>query len=196
MLRAFIRWTGGPMGQGVSVLNMQGLDAFPTDVAEISAGIDQGLAQWIQDIPPSVTVQVVNEMEVRSDTTGALTKVVAGTVPAPRVGTAASSTYAAGVGARVRWNTDGVRNGRLVIGTTFVVPLATGSFEANGTITAVTLGRLQTGADTIISQLTTAESLLAVWSKATTPGGADGALHTVTSAGVPDQASWLTTRRK
>lgn len=195
MIRAYIRWSGGPMGVGLSVLNFQSDALFATDVAELATAINTGMGEWQQTIPSAVTFQVVNEMELRDNSSGQLLQVVSGTVPAPRVGSVASGTYAAGVGGRVRWNTAGVRNGRPVIGTTYVIPMASTQFEANGTISAAALARLQAGGDQLIALANTAEAPLAVFSKPTTAGGSDGMLSLVSSAGVPDQASWLTTRR-
>lgn len=195
MIRAYVRWSGGPMGAGLSVLNFQSAALFSTDVVDLANGINTALGEWTQIMPSGVTVQVANEMELRDDATGQLQQVVSGTVPASRVGTQTTQSYAAGVGARVRWNTAGVRNGRPVVGTTFIVPIANNAFETNGTISSVAISRLQGGADQLISLATATECPLAVWSKPTTSGGGDGILSLVTSAGVPDQASWLTSRR-
>jgi hypothetical protein len=183
------------MGTGLSVFNMESDDAFPTDVAAVAVDIDQLLAQVVQLLPSSITVQVANEMEVRDNATGGLTKTVSGVVPAARAGALGATGYAAGVGCRLRWNTDGVRNGRPVTGTTFVVPIASAMYEANGTLTASAITPLQTGASTLITALQTSEAPLAVWSKPSTDPVAAGVLNPVVSAGVPDQVSWLTSRR-
>lgn len=183
------------MGQGLSVLNFDSQTLDNAQVADLAAGIDQALASWIQLLPNTVSVQVANEMELRQDTTGNLIAVVSGTVPAGRAGALGAVGYAAGVGARVRWNTNGVRNGRTVIGTTFIVPVGSSQYEGNGTLTAAAIGYLQSGADALLGIANTALAPMAVWSKPSAVGASDGDISVVTSAGVPDQASWLTSRR-
>ena len=50
--------------------------------------------------------------------------------------------FAAGVGARVVWETGAVRNGRRVRGSTFVVPIWSSAYETNGTLHTATINDL------------------------------------------------------
>lgn len=183
------------MGSGLSVLNFDSQTLDTAQVTSLAGAIDQALAEWVQLLPSTISVNVNNEMELRADDTGNVIAVISGTSPAGRVGAVASGAYAAGVGARVRWNTNGVRNGRTVIGTTFIVPVATTQYESNGTLTAAAITRLTTGANNLLGLANTALAPLAVWSKPTAVGAADGDISVVGSAGVPDQVAWLTSRR-
>lgn len=184
------------MGSGLSVLNFGGALADPADLDDLLIQIDQGMAQWVQQLPNSVTFQVANEVEVREEDTGDLISTLTGASVPPRVGSATSSIHAAGVGGRVRWVTAGIRNGRPVIGTTFIVPMGSSAFEVNGTITAAALANLTAGGELIRTQSIALGVPVSVWSKPTSSGGSDGVLWPVDSINAPDQAAWLTSRRQ
>lgn len=195
MIRAYIRWLGAPAGQGVSVLNFDSANLSDEVMGDVAAAIQAAINEWVEPIPSSTTLQVVNELELRSDSTGELQLTGTTAVSAATPGEQASAGFAGGVGARVRWNTDGVRNGRRVIGTTFVLPIAGTHYDNLGTLQPTVVTALQTGANALLTAATAAGAPLAVWSKPTSAGAADGVLHQVTTAFVPDQAAWLTSRR-
>ena len=95
-----------------------------------------------------------------------------------------------GVGARVEWITGVVFNGRRVRGRTFLVPLAKSRFEGPGMLTSGCVSVLQAAASALVSATD-----LRIWSR---PSGAPGALGgsaLVSAAVVPDQVSWLRSRR-
>lgn len=72
----------------------------------------------------------------------------------------ATTPYAAGVGARIRWATAGIVHGRRVTGTTFLVPLLNTHYQSTGTILAASLTALSGFASTLVST-----SALRIWSR-------------------------------
>lgn len=140
-------------------------------------------------MPSSVTIRVPGSGEVIDPTTGNITGTWAGTAPALVTG-AAAGAYAAGVGMRVRWYTNTTVNGRLVKGSTFVVPLAVGAYESDGSILPGVVSANQTAIDTAVSAFGTD---FRIWHR---PKGAlAGGAHQVVNGVLVDRTSWLTSRR-
>lgn len=181
--RVVVEWTGATALPGISVF--YGNPSVPTLANEVYDFFDA-----IKDlIPSAISLNIPSSGDIIDDTDGAL----AGTWSTTGVGTLAMTgfgAYAAGVGARVIWRTNGVRNRRRVRGSTFVCPLITNVYESNGTITSAALTQLETAAGVLASAGT-----LAVWSRPTSVGAADGASNTVLSAQVPDRVTSLRSRR-
>jgi hypothetical protein len=103
---------------------------------------------------------------------------------------ATSSSWIDGVGMRIRWRTGGTNNGRRVVGTTFLVPVAASSFEKNAGLTAAAIGIAQDAADDLLLAMT---SPPLIWSRPV--AGAGGTTNSIVSAFVPDRVSWLRTRK-
>lgn len=180
------------MGAGLSVLHFSSTEGGTASQAAARASTFFDGLKTI--LPPTVTVQVANVVELRTDNAGSLTGTT-GVATQPIVtGTGSATGLAAGVGMRVRWATEGIRNGRAVIGTTFIVPVPAAGYEANGTLASTYITAAQTAASALITGAATDGCPLGVWSRPSVAAG-DGAFHLVTAAVVPDQVSWLTTRR-
>jgi hypothetical protein len=140
-------------------------------------------------MPSSVTIRIPGSGEQINATTGAVTGVWTGTAPALITGAAAGS-YAAGVGMSIRWFTSTVNWGETVVGRTFVVPLAVGAYEADGSILPGVVGANQSAVNAF---LTAAAATFSVWSRP--QSGTGGLEATVNSGVVVDRTSWLTSRR-
>lgn len=141
------------------------------------------------NFPPSLTFTVPGGGDLISENTGALTGSWTagggGTVTGTGVG-----GFAIGVGARVKWSTAGITNGRRVRGSTFLVPLMGGSFDSSGRMQPATV----TSLDTPVQAFLTAQAgNLQVWSRPA-PGRA-GLGHDVTAATIITTPSTLRSRR-
>lgn len=106
------------------------------------------------------------------------------------VNSSGTGSFAGGVGTRIQWSTSGVTNGRRVRGSTFLVPLTTACYQADGTIDGAILGGLLTSAAALASGL---GSDFMIWTRP--KGGGGGKVNPVTGVTVPDKVSWLRSRR-
>lgn len=194
--RLRVTWSGFPVvGDCVSTFYSRSSTptGFPGAVRSFFSSV-AGLAL------PAVTITVPNSGDVISDVDGSLQGVwVDGTAPAAVVGTN-TGDFAKGVGAQVRWHTDGVVGGRRVVGSTFIVPLAGGIFDTDGTLDATYVTALKTAGDALI----TSQTDLAIWSRPQPAReGAHGTLPARTGSSnfvltctAPDRVAWLRSRRQ
>lgn len=147
-------------------------------------------------MPSLVSFTVPNEIDVLEDTTGELTGIeTEGTVYS--TAGAASGGFASPTGACVTWITNAFVNGRRVKGRTFVVPLAVGAYDNDGTLLGTVVTAFRNAAVTLFTSCD-----LAVWhrptvDRTTTPPtkNADGAGEEVTGSTVADRAAVLKSRR-
>lgn len=106
------------------------------------------------------------------------------------VNSGGTSTYAAGVGLRIRWATGGIRNKRRVRGSTFVVPIGTACYDAQGTIANANLTTAGNAAGALFAA---SEGNMRIYSRPV--AGSGGAASTVLNFTIPDKVSWLRSRR-
>ena len=140
-------------------------------------------------LPAGVAITIPNTGDLIDIPTGELS----GTWTDGTTGTvtgSGSGVFALGVGIRLQWMTSGIRNGRRVKGSTFLVPTVGGIFATDGTIATTTAGVLQTAVNTYITDMA---GNARIYSRPL-PGVA-GQANTVISGAVPDAVSWLRTRR-
>jgi hypothetical protein len=180
-------WTGaGVVGGGVSTHYVDASIA-PVDYAN---AIDAFYQAVMPNLPVSVSVTVQRTGEVIDDATGTFIAPwsAAGATTA-RTGTD-GGPYAAGVGLRVVWNTNGVSGRRRARGSTFLVPLGAGQYDTAGTINNPSLANYQSAASALVAAL---PGSLVIWRRPR--GGTGGGHNDVISAVVPDKVSWLRSRR-
>ena len=183
MERVVVEWTGATALPGISVF--YGAPGTPTLASDVYTFFDSVKSI----IPSSISITVPASGDLIEDSDGS----IAGSWSSTGVGTVVCTgggSYAAGVGARVSWRTNGVRNRRRVRGSTFICPLITNVYEANGTITSAALTTLGNAATALA-----AGGNLLVWSRPTPPGGSDGDSNAVLNAVVPDRVTSLRSRR-
>jgi hypothetical protein len=174
----------GVVGGGVSTFYCleSGVSGLP-DALETFYGVVAA------NSPDNVTFTVPSSGDVIDDTSGELS----GTWSTPGEGGsfagAASSGFQMGVGARIRWNTPGTRGGRRVVGTTFLVPLASSAFTTDGFLLTTVQTALQNAGTALI-----AAHEFRILSRPSGPLP-DGISWTVVSCAVPLNVSWLRSRR-
>lgn len=184
--RLVLAWSGPQVvGGGVTVLHFEGAEGAVPDVAAIKSAVTTLAAV----IPAGVTITVPSSGDVIEDTTGELVDVWAGSGGGAVAGSGPSNT-AAGVGACIGWYTGGIVNGRRLRGRTFVVPLTVNAYDLDGTLTASSLGVVQSFATALL-----ASGGLAVWHRPTTTTSTDGTSYGVLSQRVKDKVAILTSRR-
>lgn len=175
--------SGAPItGTGLSTFYFSAGQANPAAVKTFLTSLAPYLAA-------GVSMDVQNNGDVLDAATGTLT----GVWVASGGGIVASSgnaEHAQGVGARIRWRTAGIVNGKRVVGSTFIVPVHRLMYDTDGTLAAGMVTAVQAAGNLYVSS-TTPNSV--IWSRPA-PGRA-GSAHPITSATFPDQVSWLRSRR-
>jgi hypothetical protein len=140
--------------------------------------------------PVGLTVAVQNTGNDINETTGALVGTWSGTAVSVVSGAAGSGRHAAGVGACVSWLTTTVGAHRFLHARSFLVPLETSAYQADGSIDGSALSTF-TGA--AISLLTAIPGDLYAWHRPV--GGSGGSTGAITGSRVPDRVATLKTRR-
>lgn len=170
---------------------MPGISTFYALPAETTACADLVVFWQVVDayMPNTVTVLVPNEGDSIESTTGEL--VGGWTRTGGNLMTGASALdYAAGTGARVKWNTSGIFSGRRLRGSTFLCPLTVNVFDTNGTIDSTVFGVLQAGATALANT-----GSLIIWKRPTAALPSGGGYSTIDSATLSDTVTSLRTRR-
>lgn len=159
-------------------------------VASLPAAAAAFFNAWKGRIVSNTTITVPNGGDVIDEATGTLVGTWGSSGSTTVSGTAAVASFAAGVGGRVVWETDVIRNGHRVRGTTFCVPLTTGSYEANGTLAAGAITDIEAGVSAFLTQLAGEGR---IWSRPTASSA--GAAVPIARGRVPDRVSWLRSRK-
>lgn len=194
MMRYRVGWQNALGNEGVTTFNFG--DGLATDSLTAQGAVN-AIAAFFVDLqtlfPDETTLTFGTEYVVIDVEDGELVAVDnIATAPGVVAGTA-NTVYAAGVGIRVVWTTQGIRNNRRVRGSTFLVPVVSGAFQVDGTISDTTVTVIQDAAEELIDQMNTVSAPLQVWSA---PREASpGVINPVQGARVPDMPSWLRTRR-
>lgn len=196
--RIKLRWSGLPGGIGYTMFHMRDFSAGEPTVADANAALLR-ITNYAENIaaylPQKVTLQAEAEVEVLEETNGQLITVLGGTTQVIKTGAAASTVgWAAAAGAVISWSTPGVRNGRRVRGRSFIVPLATTSYDTDGTLTPAVVAGLNTAATTLRDGAGTLD--LGIYARPTGPGATDGVWYAVTGHRVPDMSAILRSRRQ
>ena len=142
-------------------------------------------------LPSQVSIQVDSTVEVVDEVTGTLEDYVEAEPLPPVTSSGSDSSYAGPAGMVVNWLTNTVNNGRRVRGRTFLVPINSNLFEADGTIGSGSLQIVRDAANDFIQDEW--NSSLCVWSRPR--NGAGGLAAPVTGSRVPDLAAVLRSRR-
>lgn len=176
-------WTGLTALPGVSVFYWD--FTVSPDVSDLVTFFDDIKNRF----PTGLSWQIPGSGDQIEDSTGALggswIATGSGTVSA----TGGTSSYAAGVGMRVKWRTSGIFNGRRVVGSTFLAPMLGSIFDTDGTPSSAVVSSVQTAADALVTN-----GGLVIWSRPV-PGGSNGDSNAVTAAVTPDRATSLRSRR-
>lgn len=161
-------WSGTSGGPGLSQMAVMGAAGGDWNPSGAQTAVNAVRAFWqahAADLPDELRLTVSPVVDTYDRVTGDLfSSTVAGTAPAVVVGTSTAG-YAGGAGLKVTWNTNQIRNGRRVRGSTFIVPISAAVFTAVGTIGTVRINGTNTAAATLISQLNAGGTPLAVWSR-------------------------------
>lgn len=177
-------WTGPPVvGPGATVLHCQEGDENATiTAANTFFNAVKGL------MPAGITISAPVSGNVLDELSGHVVGSWSAGASGPTV-TTGFNIFVNGVGLRVKWPTIGIVGGRRVVGSTFLVPLSTESYEGAGNLTAATL----TTARAAAVAFGTSASAPRIYSRPTSSHG--GISFPTLTGDVPDLVSWLRSRR-
>jgi len=198
--QAGYQWTGFPGATGYTNFYFQ---ATASDAFEALAVCNQGrvfFQQCTSMLPDNVTINVQTDCRLIEDTTGDLINIFTVSGISAVHGTGGPGGYAGASGGCVDWLTGAIHGKHLMVGRTFVVPITSGFYENNGTLSTGAVTTLATAAEAMRTQ---AGPLFGVWGrprKAKTVDGVTvpalvGAWHPAIASRVPDKAVVLRSRR-
>ena len=186
--------TGFPGAPGVATM-------YFLDVSTAVESVSRLWQSWAVAMPNDVTITPERTGDTIEDTTGALVGQWVGGVVTPSQGSGGAS-YAAPVGAVAEWATATILDRKRLRGRTFIVPLSSANYLANGSVGPSTATGLQTsGTQFILEQSTSAvvwhrpfKGSLAIGTKPARPAHLGG--HgLITACRVPTLAAVLRSRR-
>lgn len=179
-------WTGpGVVGPSVTTFYFtSGATGFPADLQTFFQAIKAGF-------PDDVIVTVPNTGDLIDETNGHIGSVWTDSGGSTTTGTS-SSVFAQGSGMRVNWVTGGIHNDRRVIGTSFLVPLASVAFDTTGIVSSTHVATVQSAASALVSAVTPD---MVIWSKPSSEAAADGESNAVLAAIARSAATQLRSRR-
>lgn len=191
IFRVKARWQGFSGAPGYTILHFgDGTEqdgATPDSAVVATRAFFQSLSGLLA---PGVSISIENAVEELETGSGQM-QTIHTTASVTPVTASGAGTYAAPVGAVVNWITNEVRNGRRVRGKTFLVPMSSSIYQADGTLATAHMATIQQAAEALIAD---ANSLLCVYARPET-GTTNGRLAPVTGARVPDMAAVLRSRR-
>jgi hypothetical protein len=187
--RIRIALTGGPGLPGVATF-------YALDASAALPELKGLWAEWLVKMPIDITVEYPTLGDIIDPVTGELSGTWSAGSRASDQGTA-DYPYAAPVGAVCNWLTDTVVDGSRLRGKTFIVPLVTPAFDAQGRVGTLTQAALQNSADDKVATMT---GNFVIWHRpvhATLAGPPArlGSYGLVTHAKVPQLAAVLRSRR-
>lgn len=197
IMRVKARWSGFQGGPGYSIFHFRDFntdDPTNQNATDAIARVRAFFTTINPVLPNTVSIQVEADVEVLEDTTGALVGMVNGTSVSAVTGTAGGTApYAAAVGAVVTWRTSSIRNGRRMRGRTFLVPLSSTAFAADGTLIDSALNYINQAATALRSNA--AQPDLGVYGRPSGPAATDGVWYAVTAHSTPDMGAVMRSRR-
>lgn len=190
ILQGTITWTGWSGAPGYTVLYTRNAGIITTAIDNTVTALNHMADQLHFLVPNSVTLTASKEVKEIEEATGALVSIHTSPVATPSWVGAGGTNFAAPTGACISWGTGGVNRGKRVRGRTFIVPLASGYYATDGTLTDAALTPLNALAN---DWHTSSAYAAVVWSRPRL--GAGGAAFDITSHRVADKAAVLRSRR-
>jgi hypothetical protein len=147
-------------------------------------------------VPNGMNFSFPTTVDVLDETNGQIQITQSATVLATVTSAVAAAPFSGTSGLITRWITPDYVEGKHVVGRTYLVPLAQGSYDAQGSIASGTITAIQTAALALV-----AATSMVVWTRpraaSTNPPvtARPGSAHPVTNAIVPDLACVMRSRR-
>lgn len=188
--RVTARWTGFIGAPGYTALHFMAGGGLISDAQSSVDRARNALLNLEAILPTDVRIVMEPEVQEIDESTGVITDFI-NVEPGVSIGGGAVGIYSAVSGGVVNWRTNDLRFGRRIRGRTFIVPLASNTYDADGTLTASALNALNAFGDDLVGG--DLDSEFVVWSRPR--DGSGGVAATVVQHSVPDMAAVLRSRR-
>lgn len=190
ILRVSARWSGFPGAPGYSNFHFQA-SGTGVDVSASRALVHGFFDGVSADLPSSVSIDVLSQVEVLDDVSGQLVDYSDDPEELDPVDGGSSGNFSGPSGAVVNWRTATVVDGRRLRGRTFLVPLNNSAYDPDGTLSAAALTRLNNAASVL-----SGAGFGSGFGVLSRPAGG-GAIRfgEVTGHNIPDMAAVLRSRR-
>lgn len=190
ILEGTLVWTGWSGGPGYTVLHTTKAGITTTAVDNLVSALDHLADRLHFLVPNAVTLRASTEVKEFDPATGILANIYTSPVTVSSWVGSGGTLFSAPTGACISWGTAGVNRGRRVRGKSFIVPLANGAYDTDGTLSAGFLAPLNVAAT---DWRTSSAYESVVWSRPRL--GAGGAAFPITSHRIADKAAVLRSRR-
>jgi hypothetical protein len=162
-----------------------------SDANTAAANFRTFLNSVASNMPTGSSISFDSAVAIYDDDGTQTGEVTLGSVPVVINGGSAAA-YAGGSGAVVNWVTNAFHLGRKVRGRTFLVPLTSAAFQADGTLAATFQTTLQAAATAFA---TSSPTPVILSQKPSGSGGVSSLVTVVTGGTVPDRSAILRSRR-
>lgn len=148
-------------------------------------------------VPNGLRFKFPTTVDVLDETNGNIQTTQSATALTDVTSAVAAASHSATSGAIIRWITPDYVDGQHVVGRTYIVPLANGSYGTTGTVSTGTITAIQNAAITMLGSVS-----MVVWTrpraaKASPPVTARaGSAHPVSNCIVPTTAAVMRSRRQ
>ena len=191
VLEVTVLWSGFTGQPGYSNFHISAAGIKQTAVDNGVDGVFNLFEDWAPLFPAAMKFDIQTEVKEFDPATGILQALWApSSSPTQISGSSAYAFGAAPAGICVGWGTNGLNRGRKVRGRTFLVPMASNTFQDDGTLTSSALTTARDGA-TAYRTSAAYESL--IWSRPR--AGAGGAAFPIITSAVKDKVAVLRSRR-
>lgn len=190
MLKVTAQWSGFTGAPGYSTFYFAGGGGLISDAQQVADRV-RGAFDTVKGIfPGSVKVAISPEVSVVDAATG-VASAIRTITPGAVVAGSGTGNYSAASGAVVTWRTSDLRFGRRILGRTFLVPLAQGAYDADGTLSAPGMVNLNNFATALRG--VDFDSEFGIWSRPR--NGSGGVFASVDGHTVRDKVAVLRSRR-
>lgn len=194
MTRTTWRWDGWSGAPGFTNFYAQGVvtgGALDALVAAQRTLLNSGTNL----IPTGVTITVQQNVVSMNESDGTINLPDTIATPGTPITGSGTGTYAAPAGLVIAWRTTKLVKRRLMMGRTFFVPIASSSFQSDGTLNDTNKNLVNAAAATYIGRVAVGSIGHAVIWHRNTKYQSDGFVGDVISASVADKVAVLTSRR-
>jgi hypothetical protein len=183
-------YTGSPGYTKLHFLPASNAGPTTSEVNAAAAASRVLLAATASNMPTGVTYSCVSPAQWFDDSGVLKGEVSITSLPSPIAGSGAA-TYPGGCGAVIYWNTGAINGGHKVRGRTYLVPLSSGAFANDGTLSTALVTSLQTAVNTFVGTVPPP----CVNSRSLGKPLRGNSTYAVTTGSVKDRSAFLRTRR-